>query len=342
MRILSSCLALWVLFAACPARADELDFWPAGGVVPANFAQVECCEPIVTMSDCGCGSSGSGSCGECDGCCTGCWWENTELFVGGDAYAGLGDFPAGGFGNSFGLVTGFNSGFALFGPGIRGQFGVSYGVYDFSGRGSGLDPESLEEQVFATTGLYRRADLCAGERISWGLVVDGFVADNWGVDSNELALAQLRGIAGYAVNDCNEFGVWATMALSEDTTPITGLGTPALRAMNQGNIYWKHNWAFGADTMLYAGALDNADVDDWVFGFLGRAPLSHSASLYGGFNYVNPPIANSPLGDALDAWNVNFGIVFFLGGKAVSPNVAGNQGLPLLPVANNGSFLITD
>ena len=112
--------------------------------------------------------------------------------------------------------------------------------------------------------------------------------------------------------------------------------------MNQTNLYWKYNWAFGADTMLYVGAMDNADVGDWVFGFSGRAPLSHSASLYGGFNYVAPPLPTGPAGDAFDGWNVNFGVVFFLGGNAVSPDVTGNWGLPLLPVANNGSFLVTD
>jgi hypothetical protein len=34
-------------------------------------------------------------------------------------------------------------------------------------------------------------------------------------------------------------------------------------------------------------------------------------------------------------------LTFYLGGKSVSPNISGRQGLPLLPVANNGSLLIT-
>ena len=46
-------------------------------------------------------------------CCTASWLSSVEVFVGGDVYAALGDFPAGGYGNSFGLVSGANAGFGL-------------------------------------------------------------------------------------------------------------------------------------------------------------------------------------------------------------------------------------
>jgi hypothetical protein len=264
------------------------------------------------------------------------------VFLGGDVYAAIGDFPQGGYGNSFGLVSGFNTGVGLGSSRVRAQFGASYGFYDFKGRGFGAEVDSLEDQIFLTGGVYRRADLESNEQFSWGLVVDGLFTDNWGANANEVDLAQLRGIGGWAINACNELGIWGTLNLSDDRVVITGRGTPHVRAMKQANAYWKHNWEFGADTMLYVGALDSADVGDWVFGLTGRAPLSDRAGLYGGFNYVTPSVATGIVGDVEDSWNVNFGIVFYLGGKSVSPTVAGNPGLPLLPVANNGSFLITD
>ena len=209
-------LRILALLAGHQARGVEMEVWPAGGVLPEDSTWTANSVPILLVNDTHYASCDA--CCESDCCCCSNWWDNTEVFLGGDAYAALGDSPAGGFGNSFGLVTGFNSGFGLGDSQIRGQFGMSYGVYDFKGRI--VEPDSLEEQIFATTGIYRRADWCSGERITWGLVIDGFFTDNWGFGASEFNLAQLRGIAGYAINECNEVGLWATMAITEDTTPI--------------------------------------------------------------------------------------------------------------------------
>lgn len=279
----------------------------------------------------------------CDNSCyasdIGTWRDNTEIFFGGDAFASLGDSPIGGFNNSLGVVTGFNSGFALGESRMRGQFGASYGAYDFKGRSSfGNETSSLEEQIFVTTGISKRSDIDAGDRISWGLVYDGLLADNYGVLADELALSQIRGIFGYAINECHEVGGWGTFHLNNDnSSPLF-----TLRTMNQANAYWKQNWQYGATTSLYVGAMDNADIGDWVLGFTGRAPLSERFSLYGGATYVTPSSATGPTGSVETNWNVFAGLVYTPGGKSVSRTISGNAGLPLLNVANNSSFLITN
>lgn len=279
------------------------------------------------------------ACDSCDLCDIGTWRDNTELFFGGDAFASAGDAPIGGFGNSFGVVTGFNSGFALGDSLVRGQFGASYGAYDFKGRsGFGLETSSLEEQVFLTGGLYKRSDIENCDRISWGVVYDGLVSDNYGVLADELALGQVRGIFGYAINECHEVGAWGTFHVGDDDSSLLG----SLRAMNQANTYWKQNWQYGASTSVYVGAMDNADIGDWVVGGTGRAPLSERVSLYSGATYVTPSSATGPVGSVEAQWNVFAGLVFTPGRKTVSRTVSGDPGLPLLPVANNSSFLITN
>ena len=112
--------------------------------------------------------------------------------------------------------------------------------------------------------------------------------------------------------------------------------------MNQYNAYWRYNWDFGGQTMLYVGAHDPADIGSWLFGLLGQAPLSDRTALYGNFTYSFPSSSTGAVGSNEEEWNFGVGLVYSLGGKAASPSVSGQKGLPLLPVANNGSFLITN
>src|SRR5581483_4987509 len=52
--------------------------------------------------------------------------------------------------------------------GIGYQLGASYGVYNFSGRSSpGSQLNEATQQMFVTTGFFRRAD--ADHRLSWGV-----------------------------------------------------------------------------------------------------------------------------------------------------------------------------
>lgn len=272
------------------------------------------------------------------------WLQNTECLLGGDTYKAIGDSTgAGSLNNSFGARAAFNTGIGLGSHPVRFQFGAAYGVYDFFGRPDPAFDTVLEEQIHVTGGFYKRSDVCCGSPWSWGLVLDKFFGQYWGNDPQTFDLTQVRGVVGYAVSECDEFGAWTTVSVDDDvyaTVSSQGQRT-TIQAMDQFNVYWKHNWSAGADTVLYAGMIDNADLGDWVCGGTARAPLNSHFALLGAFTYCGPHSGTGALGVSEEAWNVLFGFAYYPGGKAISENVSGQRGLPLIPVANNGSFLIT-
>ncbi|MGC4007197.1 MAG: hypothetical protein QM811_30350 [Pirellulales bacterium] len=205
----------------------------------------------------------------------------------------------------------------------------------------------LESQGFLTAGVFKRGDMeVECDRVSYGLVVDSFFADRWGVNANTINLGQVRGIVGYALNMRNEVGFFGTAHLWDDEAAVTVAGAPSIRreirAANQFNAYYRHNTDFGGSLMFYVGGFDQADIQSWQFGMNGEAPLSHRCALYGNFNYAAPRRPAGPTGSGEEQFSIQTGLVFYLGGKAVSRSVTGQRGLPLQDVANNGSFLITD
>jgi hypothetical protein len=198
-----------------------------------------------------------------------------------------------------------------------------------------------------TAGVYKRGDMQNdNDPLSYGLVVDGFAADNWGINANKLGLGQARGIVGYALNERFEVGGFATAHLWDDLAAVTVAGAPnvrrEVRASNQYNGYIRGNTPFGGSLMGYAGVFDGADIQAWQFGATGEAPLSNWFSLYGNCNYAVPSAGAGPVGSGEEQFNIQFGLCYYFGGKAISPSVTGQKGLPLLDVANNSSFLITD
>jgi hypothetical protein len=307
------------------------------------------CGNLVQAGDCGqcdapCADCGADACGA-KSCCDdpGSWIENTQFWLGGESYKGIGETtqPAGpvtGFMASAGPVTGFNSGFGLGDSEVRGQLGASFGLYDLKGRDSSAVNSSLEQQYFITGGFYKRSNICTDDRISWAIVYDGFFGQNWGVVATDLYVGQFRSLVGYALNDSNEVGIWTT---ARTNTATDALGT-TYRAMSQGNLYWRHHYDFGGTTMAYAGSVDPADVASWQFGFLGAAPLNHNLSLYGSYVYSFPGSATGVVGSNEHLWDFSVGLMYSFGGKAVARNISGQQGLPLLPVANNGSLMLTN
>ena len=309
-----------------------------------------------------CGAAAScDSAGNCDGSadccdddcdCIGNWRDNTYVWFGGEAYKSIGDTglnfnpPPFALGSSFGVVSGFNTGFAIGDSRIRGQIGGSFGVYDFKGRTLAPKNDSLENQSYMTAGIYKASDISNCERISWGVVYDAFLGHQYGWAGNEIFVSQIRYMAGYALNECNEIGFWGTAQVHDDddvdlTFPIAAPRN-TVHAMNQLNTYFKHNWAFGGMSTVYGGVFDKADIASWQFGLLNLAPVNHNLSVYANFTYVVPSSATGIVGAAEEQWNVSAGLVYYFGGKAVADTVSGHRGLPLLPVANNGNFLITN
>ena len=308
---------------------------------PAANAACACDDACATCGGC------APACGCCASCCqsVGSWFDNTLITLGAEGYKSVGDtFPppglATGYMASAGFVGGFNTGFSVGLDKIRGQIGGSYGIYDVKGRDT-ASPSSAEQQYFLTAGLYKRSDVLAGDRASWGVVYDQFWDHQWGLFADELYVGQFRGIAGWAMSEWNEIGVWGALHSTVDYSTVA-YGPGPVRAMNQYNMYWRHNYNFGGQTMLYFGGVDPADVGSWQLGGTGLAPLGDWLAMYGNCTFAFPSSSTGPVGSNELQWNFGAGLVMYLGGKAVSPTVSGYKGLPLLPVANNGSMLITN
>ena len=284
--------------------------------------------------------------------------SGTYVWAGVDSYKSVGDRITninGGTGaltGSFGGVAGFNSGLS-FGESTFGiQAGASIGIYDFKGR-LRLVPDATapEQQVFYTAGLYKRGDMSTGDpsiadRISLGFVYDGFQAERWGVNANDISLGQVRGTLGVALSESTEVGVWGTYGVNSDRAAVTVAGAPGLlttiRAMNQKNVYLKHNFDFGGEAMAYYGIFDDEDIAKWQLGVVGKVPLSDNWSTFASANYVAPRTPSGPLGSGQEQFSASIGIAYYFGGNATSKSVSGNKELPLLDVASNRSFLITD
>lgn len=284
--------------------------------------------------------------------------SGTYVWLGADTYKSLGERITninGGTGaltGSFGAVGGFNSGFTLGESTFGVQAGASYGLYDFKGRLRLVPTDTeLERQFFYTAGFYKRGDMSNGgasiaDRISLGLVYDGFEAKEWGVNANEISLGQVRGTVGYALTESTEVGVWGTYGVKDDVAAVTVAGAPGvrrtIRPMTQANFYVKHNFDFGGELMAYYGVFDGADIAKWQFGVAGKMPVSNNWSTFASANYVAPHSASGATGSGEEQFSASVGLAYYFGGNAASKTVTGNRELPLLDVASNRSFLITD
>ena len=350
---LATCLALSPL-----AMASDSDFSIASSSVQKIVADTDDSVELVSCNEAcsdSCNANYTGlSCGVKNRCRSGCcgnWFDNTVAFSGVEAFKSIGDsvsLSSGGqsFGlaNSAGLVNGLNTGFRLGRQSrIRGQVGGSIGVYDLKGR-VGNNQTQSEQQEFLSAGAYKRSDVSNGDRIAWGVVYDQMWAHQWGVGANDFNLGQIRGIFGYALNEQNEVGFWGTahtnsLNLSVDDTT---LGIIDVQAVNQYNSYWRHNYGFGGTSMLYAGFVDKADnLGSWTLGSQVTAPMGQRVALYGNSAFMFPSSATGIAGSSELLWSVSGGLSYSFGSKTVSRNVSGQSCLPLLPVANNGTFLVS-
>ena len=332
-------LALGAVFAGTHAAPAAADFFGSSDS-PGTLTDLSVPEAAGSPW-------GEGCCNTCD---YGNWWQNTAIFFAADGWRTRADddYPG-----NFGFRTGFNSGIALWDSPIRMQLGVSFGGYDLDGRDGdiGADPfsnASVEDQIFTTFGFYKRSDVCQGDRWAWAAVVDLLYDNNFGEEAQEIFNRQTRGYLGYAWDEANEFGTWFAFQLNWARYVSDVQGRTRVRGLDQVNFFWHHNWDFGGDTWIYAGGAE--EPGEWTLGMTGQAPLNDSLALFGGFTYVIPsapagdplasPISNGAQNYSEAYWNVSFGIVWYPGSKAANKSVSGYAGMPLLPLADNGSFLL--
>ncbi|HEX4150017.1 MAG TPA: DUF6666 family protein [Pirellulales bacterium] len=278
------------------------------------------------------------------------------------------DFGNGDSSNNNGVAEGLNLGVPL--PylsewGFGAQLGFSYGDYNFSGRrNDAANNNEVEQQWFVTGGFYRRAD--ADRRVSMGCVFDLMMNDNFGVFNAPPTMGQFRFQLGYAIGYFNEIGVWGTVEALSDTVQLSANHQSALNPaylsgtfmpVSMLNLYLKHKFGLGgAEGTLWVGVpkqsvLTDPGIIPGVAGGFGsnfgiltlgsslNVPLTDSLAFNANMTYLQPDV-NTGFTQTKDTWNISVGLAFYPGRAARSSTIAGRSSMPLMPVANNGTFLV--
>jgi len=195
-----------------------------------------------------------------------------------------------------------------------------------------------------TYGLFRRAD--EGKPLSWSVVQDWSVNENFGTTSNEPTLSQWRAQIGLATSGRNEFGAWA--AWRDRGATQNGV---SFRAINQTNFYWHRKWLYGgSDSWVWLGfpsygrlnqaAGAGGSIGEIIAGGHFNVPVNDRMSVFANVQYMKPSARGGVFASTEDFYNLSIGMSFFPGMTARSRTVAGRSWMPVTRVANNGSFMI--
>jgi hypothetical protein len=342
-------VALAVLCQATMALADDY-YWvtgndqkPADEKAALQDKLCNPCDPACCPEDeCGCG-------GGCAAGFLGC--EEGPVFgmlgmFGFDSFKGVSDDS---YNSNFGAVVGINAAMpVLFERGIGWQLGMTYGAYDWDGDlPSGLRKEnSMQQQVFVTTGFFRKAG--DDQRLSFGIVYDWMINDQWGYLGTHPTLGQWRGQAEWALSGRNAIGVYGCLRDRFADQVVTDVRTVSVRnqPVTQVNLFWHHKFAWGADSWVWVGAPEKYRVNhdgsfgDWIIGAKIEAPLSDYLAVYGNAQFMHPSAHAGKLASMEESWNIGAGIVWYFGGHAHSRAINGKCWTPYMPVANNSTFLV--
>jgi hypothetical protein len=301
-------------------------------------------EKVAAAGQAPCAACAQPSC--CDESCSslGCdAWPCRGIvgFAGLDAFKGIsdGDYPS-----NFGAVTGLNTAIPLGDYGIGWQLGMSYGVYDIDGRASDFSQAQSQEQIFVTTGFFHKAQ--GDRRLSFGLVYDWMINNNWGEYAVAPTLGQWRGQVEYATSGSNAFGVWGCVRDRSSAQYAIAVGTVSDRAISQANFFWHHKFETGADSWLWVGLPEqqrlsgDGSLGTWMVGANVQVPLTDRLALYANGSYFRPSQSAGAEAAVESGFDVGMGVVWYFGRHAVSHSINGACGLPYMPVANNSTFLV--
>lgn len=299
------------------------------------------CDPATCCPDLTCGSCFDQNLG-CD-CCP---CRGIVGFAGFDSFRGVSDDL---YNNNFGAVAGVNASTGLFGLadyGIGWQLGMSFGAYDWKGS-SAARPRTTQQQLFVTTGFFRKA--AGNQRLSFGLVYDWMVNDNWGAFGVNPTMGQWRGQIEWALSGRNAVGIYGCYRGLYSVQTYSGQQVTfdvRNQAVNQVNLFWHHKFASGADSRVWVGVpeqsrlYERGSLGDFIIGANLQMPVTDRLALYGNAQYMNPSASASLVATAEEGWNIGAGIVWYFGGHARSKKINGKCWLPYMPVANNSTFLV--
>ena len=286
-------------------------------------------------ASCGQVSCGEESCGpSCcnDLGCDECPGRGIVGFAGLDSFKGIsdGDWPS-----NFGVVTGLNSSLPVPGLsdyGIGWQLGMSYGVYDLDGSASGLENAESQQQIFVTTGFFHKAQ--GDRRLSFGLVYDWMINNNWGEYQTSPTFGQWRGQIEYALSGCNSVGVWGCardLGSQQTVRYDETVGVISSRAISQVNMFWHHKFNSGADSWLWVGLPErerlsgDGSLGDWTIGANVQVPLSDRLALYANGSYFRPSESAGAEAAVESGYDVGIGVMWYFGRHAVSHSINGDM-----------------
>jgi hypothetical protein len=222
---------------------------------------------------------------------------------------------------------------------LGAQAGGSYGVYDWSGRGSSPKGKqgSTQQQVFLTGAIFRKTCSCSG--LNAGLAYDWMGNKNFGVFALQNDIGQLRFQGGYILDQKDEWGIWGT--LDVHTSHKRSQGIPiSFRAISQVNLYWQHFFDNNAQTVLWAGIpykkslmFSTGRAGKFILGASFHTPLTCRLSLEGHACYMRGHSGSRFVRHRDYGANICLELKWAFGDEA--------NGLePYMPIANNSNFLV--
>jgi hypothetical protein len=305
--------------------------------------------------DCGCGDCGDScgdGCGDCGYPCFTpgfCWGpRNLSIFGGVQGFKGPRDRGRNG---NFGFNEGINWGAPLGDPwGCGYQLGFQALQSNFSGNQVGFGSvanttnaaeTSDRHQYFVTAGIFRRAEY----NLEWGVAFD-LMHDTYYQNAD---LKQLRTEVGWWFTPCCEIGYSGAYRLTSDTiTNSFGRNIDGkLDPTDQFVAFARHVFENGGEGRIWAGATGDGDglvgADCWI-------PLGNGFALQNSFNYLSPKLFRGNAADSTtgvqtggeinESWNLSINLVWYIGKNA--QDVASSCYRPLLPVADNGQFMVRE
>lgn len=281
--------------------------------------------------DCGGGGCSGGGCGILGACglgnggCGGSWLQNFSFLAGVHGFKNSVDQGRNG---NFGFQEGINLGtpLGLF-PALGFQVGVETLQSNFYGSQVAAGDTGGHDQVFFTTGIFRRA-VCGG--LQWGVVFD-MLHDSYYLGSNDLK--QIRAELAFVRPNCREIGFWTAVGTSRDRVFVDNHWRK-LEPTDLFAFFYRRYFCGGGQGRLWVGFTGSHDA---LFGGNSTLPLGESWALQGNFTFVLPDNGSSSGGQTEEAWNVGMQLVWYPGRPAAC--VRGNPYHPLFDVANNGTFV---
>lgn len=318
-----------------------VEYGPAGGCATCGDPIGDgWAEPVFDEGVCGgvgCGSCGRG--GEVWGACPpghGGWMggirlRNFSLFAGVDAFKGpLDQGRNGNFGFHEGLNWGIPLGAMLDASHTRIGFQLGLMATQSNFQGHQVEGEAVEEgrdQLFFTAGLFRRA-LC--HEFQWGAVFD-FMHDSY-YDTTDVK--QIRAELSYVISPKWEWGFWGAFNSSRESVLVNDV--PILyEATDQYTFFYRRQFDCGGDGRLWAGFTGNSD---FLLGTEFILPIGRSWALQNSFHFLIPKEGGDAVGQREESWSLGMSLVWYPG-QAVHCALQ-HPYRPLLPVANNGNFMV--